>query len=135
MARRWCLAPRATGRTTCTCCGPAAAKPEQLTNDLFDDVQPVFLPGGQGMVFSSNRYLDSAGRARPATFHNVVNNYDLFVYHLDGRAQPVETLVSTISNESRPRAMSDDGDFVPGRRKRRARPVPLLAENQAAHGR
>ena len=83
-------------------------KPEQLTNDLFDDVQPVFLPGGQGLVFSSNRYLDSAGRARPATFQNVVNNYDLFVYHLDGRTIPVETLVSTISNETRPRAISDD---------------------------
>ncbi|GAA3978513.1 hypothetical protein [Hymenobacter antarcticus] len=83
-------------------------QPEQLTNDLFDDVQPVFLPGGQGLVFSSNRYLDSAGQARPATFQNVVNNYDLFTYHLDGRATPVETLVSTISNETRPRAISDD---------------------------
>ncbi|WP_201986200.1 PD40 domain-containing protein [Hymenobacter rubidus] len=83
-------------------------KVEQLTNDLFDDVDPVFLPGGQGLVFSSNRYLDSTGRARPATFQNVVNNYDLFQYHLDGRAIPVETLVSTISNETRPRAISDD---------------------------
>ena len=83
-------------------------QPEQLTNDLFDDVQPVFLPGGQGLVFSSNRYLDSLGRPRPATFQNVVNNYDLFVYHFDGRALPVETLVSTISNETRPRAISDD---------------------------
>ena len=83
-------------------------KVEQLTNDLFDDVQPVFLPGGQGLVFSSNRYLDSLGRARPATFQNVVNNYDLFTYHLDGRPVPVETLVSTISNETRPRALSDD---------------------------
>ncbi|WP_083321011.1 PD40 domain-containing protein [Hymenobacter glacialis] len=83
-------------------------KAEQLTSDLFDDVQPVFLPSGQGLVFSSNRYLDSTGRARPATFQNVVNNYDLFVYHLDGRAIPVETLVSTISNETRPRAISDD---------------------------
>ncbi|WP_310398021.1 hypothetical protein [Hymenobacter sp.] len=83
-------------------------KAEQLTNDLFDDVQPVFLPGGRALVFSSNRYLDSLGQARPATFQNVVNNYDLFQYHLDGRATPVETLVSTISNETRPRAISDD---------------------------
>ncbi|MGI4864003.1 MAG: hypothetical protein ACRYFZ_08765 [Janthinobacterium lividum] len=81
---------------------------ERLTNDLYDDQQAVFLPGGQGIVFSSNRYLDSAGRARPAAFPNVVNNYDLFLYHLDGRANPVETLVSTISNESRPRPISDD---------------------------
>ena len=81
---------------------------EQLTNDLFDDLQPVFLPDGQRLVFSSNRYLDSAGRARPATFTNVVNNYDLFLYHLDSRPIPVETMVSTISNETRPRAISDD---------------------------
>jgi hypothetical protein len=81
---------------------------EQLTNDLFDDVQPVFMPGGQQLVFSSNRYLDSAGRAHAATFPNVVNNYDLFLYHLDGRALPVETLVSTISNETRPRPISED---------------------------
>jgi WD40 repeat protein len=85
-----------------------SSRAEQLTNDLFDDVQPVFLPGGQGVVFSSNRYLDSTGRARPATFPNVVNNYDLFLCHLDGRPIPIETLVSTISNEVRPRAISDD---------------------------
>jgi hypothetical protein len=83
-------------------------QPVKLTDDLFDDQQAVFLPGGQAIVFSSNRYLDSTGRARPASFPNVVNNYDLFLYHLDGRAKPVETLVSTISNETRPRAISDD---------------------------
>ena len=86
----------------------AGGRVEQLTNDLFDDAQPVFLPGGQGIVFSSNRYLDSAGVTRPATYANVVNNYDLFVRYLDGRARPLEALVSTISNETRPRALSDD---------------------------
>jgi len=83
-------------------------QPERLTNDLFDDQQAVFMPGGQAIAFSSNRYLDSAGRARPATFTNVVNNYDLFLCHLDGRAIPIESLVSTISNETRPRPISDD---------------------------
>ena len=83
-------------------------RPEKLTDDLFDDQQAVFMPGGQAIVFSSNRYLDSTGRARLAAFPNVVNNYDLFLYHLDGRAKPVETLVSTISNETRPRPISDD---------------------------
>jgi len=83
-------------------------QPERLTNDLFDDQQAVFLPNGQEIAFSSNRYLDSTGRARPATFANVVNNYDLFLCHLDGRAVPIESLVSTISNETRPRVLSDD---------------------------
>ncbi|MBG8554268.1 PD40 domain-containing protein [Hymenobacter sp. BT594] len=80
--------------------------PERLTNDLFDDVQPAFLPGGQGIVFSSNRWLDTTGTVKN-NFANVVNNYDLFLYHLDGRVQPVEQLVSTISNESAPRPISD----------------------------
>ncbi|WP_324672950.1 hypothetical protein [Hymenobacter sp. GOD-10R] len=80
---------------------------EKLTDDVFDDVQPTFLPNGAGVVFSSNRWLDSAGTAK-GNFGSVVNNYDLFLYHLDGRAQPMESLVSTISNESRPRAISDD---------------------------
>jgi Tol biopolymer transport system component len=83
-------------------------QPERLTDDLFDDQQAVFMPGGQAIAFSSNRYLDSTGRARPATFPNVVNNYDLFLCHLDGRAVPIESLVSTISNETRPRPLSDD---------------------------
>lgn len=81
--------------------------PEKITNDVFDDVEPVFMPDGQSIVFSSNRWLDSAGTAR-GSFASVVNNYDLYRYHLDGRAQPVEVLVSTISNESRPRALSND---------------------------
>ena len=81
-------------------------RPEKLTNDVFDDVQPVFMPDGSGIVFSSNRWLDSVGTAK-GSFGAVVNNYDLFMYHLDGRTQPVEQLVSTISNESRPRAISN----------------------------
>ncbi|WP_354582207.1 hypothetical protein [Hymenobacter sp. UYP22] len=80
--------------------------PEKLTNDVFDDVEPSFLPGGGGIVFSSNRWLDSAGTAK-GSFGAVVNNYDLYLYHLDGRAQPVEVLANSISNEGRPRAISD----------------------------
>jgi WD40 repeat protein len=82
-------------------------QPERLTNDVFDDVQPVFLPDGQSLVFSSNRWLDSAGTAK-GSFKAVVNNYDLFRYRLDGTPQPIEQLVATISNESRPRVLSQD---------------------------
>ena len=81
-------------------------RPEKLTDDVFDDVQPVFTADGHSIVFSSNRWLDTAGLAK-GSFGAVVNNYDLFRYHLDGRAQPLESLVSTISNEGRPRVLSD----------------------------
>lgn len=82
-------------------------QPERLTNDVFDDVQPVFMPDGQSLIFSSNRWLDSAGTAK-GNFKGVVNNYDLFRYRLDGSAQPVEPLVATISNETRPRVLSQN---------------------------
>ncbi|RTQ45020.1 hypothetical protein EJV47_26950 [Hymenobacter gummosus] len=82
-------------------------QPERLTNDVFDDVQPVFMPDGQSLIFSSNRWLDSAGTAK-GNFKGVVNNYDLFRYRLDGAAQPVEQLVATISNETRPRVLSQN---------------------------
>lgn len=94
------------GRTDLYLLRAGSRTPERLTNDVFDDVEPVFLPGGSGIVFSSNRWLDSTGAAT-GDFASVVNNYDLFLYHLDGRAQPLETLISTISNEGRPRAISD----------------------------
>ncbi|RFP63581.1 hypothetical protein D0N36_18600 [Hymenobacter lapidiphilus] len=81
--------------------------PEKLTDDVFDDVEPVFMPDGQSLIFSSNRWLDSAGTAR-GSFASVVDNYDLYRYHLDGRPQPVEVLVGTISNETRPRPLSND---------------------------
>jgi len=81
-------------------------QPEKLTDDVFDDVEPMFMPDGQSIVFSSNRWIDTAGLAK-GSFGAVVNNYDLFLYHLDGRAQPLESLVSTISNEGRPRPISD----------------------------
>lgn len=84
-----------------------ARQPERLTNDVFDDVQPVFMPDGQSLIFSSNRWLDSAGTAK-GSFKGVVNNYDLFRYRLDGAAQPVEQLVATISNETRPRVLSQN---------------------------
>ncbi|UYZ57740.1 hypothetical protein [Hymenobacter latericus] len=80
-------------------------QPERLTNDVFDDVHPVFMPDGNSLVFSSNRWLDSAGTAK-GSFAAVVNNYDLFRYRLDGGAQPIEALVATISNETRPRVLS-----------------------------
>jgi WD40-like Beta Propeller Repeat len=82
-------------------------QPERLTNDVFDDVQPVFMPDGQSLIFSSNRWLDSAGTAK-GNFKGVVNNYDLFRYRLDGSPQPVEQLVATISNETRPRVLSQN---------------------------
>lgn len=85
--------------------GARAAEP--LTNDLYDDVNPVFLKGENAIVFASNRFAaDSLGTDR-GTFARVADNYDLFRRSLDpdGRA-PFRSLTRGISNETRPRAVA-----------------------------
>ena len=107
-------------------------KAEQLTNDLFDDVQPVFLPGGQGLVFSSNRYLDSAGPGPAGHVPErgeqlrLVRVPPRWPRHSGGNAGEHHFERNPAPRHFRRR------NSVPGRGKRRAGHVPLLAEHQAS---
>ncbi|NDK57100.1 hypothetical protein [Pontibacter fetidus] len=82
----------------------------QLTNDIYDDVSPVFLKGGKGIVFSSNRWVDSTGRVQQASFRDVVDNYDIFLLQQTAPVT-VTQLTSGIASELRPRATAD-GNFI-----------------------
>ncbi|GAB3198620.1 Tol biopolymer transport system component [Pontibacter aydingkolensis] len=82
---------------------------KQLTKDIYDDIHPVFLRGGQGVAFSSNRWVDTTGTAPDATFGSVVNNYDIFL--LDQQGVNLRQLTSSVASELRPRA-TDDGNLV-----------------------
>jgi hypothetical protein len=81
---------------------------KQLTKDIYDDIQPAFLRSG-GIVFSSNRWLDTTGSAEVATFASVVNNYDIFM--LDQQGVNLRQLTSSIASELKPRA-TEDGNIV-----------------------
>ncbi|HEY4649894.1 MAG TPA: hypothetical protein VIG72_00700, partial [Pontibacter sp.] len=82
----------------------------QLTNDIYDDIQPVFLKGSQNIVFSSNRWVDATGNVQAATFRDVVDNYDIFLLQPTAPVT-IKQLTSDIASELRPRATAD-GNFV-----------------------
>ncbi|WP_114782740.1 hypothetical protein [Botryobacter ruber] len=84
---------------------------QQLTNDIFDDVNPVFLKGTEQIAFSSNRWADTAVAVAQPGFTDVVNNYDIFLLQRAGRDVEVRQLTSSIASEVLPRATAD-GNLV-----------------------
>ncbi|MBF8963459.1 hypothetical protein I0P70_09390 [Pontibacter sp. FD36] len=83
---------------------------QQLTNDIYDDIQPVFLKGGSNQIaFSSNRFIDTTGQTATGSFAGVVNNYDIFLMSRDGGN--ARQITFSIASELRPRA-TDDGNLV-----------------------
>ncbi|PSR57292.1 hypothetical protein AHMF7605_13105 [Adhaeribacter arboris] len=85
-------------------------KAEQITNDLYDDRNVVFMKGNQGLLFSSNRFLDSTGSVIPQ-FEKIVNNFDIYYYDLNKQGFAFKQLTRSISNESNPRPL-DEQSFL-----------------------
>ena len=81
---------------------------KQLTRDIYDDIQPVFLRDGKGIAFSSNRWVDTTGVTPDANFNSVVNNFDIFLIDLQGTA--LRQLTSSVASELKPRAL-ENGDL------------------------
>ncbi|MCC9166659.1 hypothetical protein [Pontibacter harenae] len=84
---------------------------DQLTNDIFDDIQPVFVKGSDAIAFSSNRWVDTTGTPPAPTFTGVVNNYDIFLVTKAGAIADFQQLTTSIASELRPRA-TDDGNLI-----------------------
>ncbi|CAN5886016.1 hypothetical protein BH24BAC1_BH24BAC1_02600 [soil metagenome] len=83
---------------------------DQLTNDLFDDKDPVFLSGSKSIAFSSNRVIDTLGTDQ-GSFARAVNNYDIFVYNPEATGYKFSQITTSISNEVHPRPTAD-GNLV-----------------------
>ncbi|MBC3541722.1 hypothetical protein ACFSC6_10285 [Rufibacter sediminis] len=80
----------------------------QLTDDVFDDLQPSFLPGTSNrIVFSSNRYADSLQSSR-GKFSSVTNNYDIYLFDPNNAQSRFWQLTYTPSNEVMPIGLSED---------------------------
>jgi len=54
----------------------------RVTHDIYDDLDPVFVPGTAAIVFSSNRLNDSI-RVKNIPIESIDQNFNLFVYDLD----------------------------------------------------
>jgi len=74
---------------------------EQITNDIFDDLNPKFANGDKKIVFSSNRTNDTLETRVPIQPLN--NNKDIFVYDFMRRSRVLERITNTPDvNESSP---------------------------------
>lgn len=80
----------------------------RLTNDLFDDLDPSFVPGTNSVVFSSNRVTDTIN-TRGQSFQKIPTvNYNLFLFNLDTTKNVVYRLTNTLSKDYHPVAVNEN---------------------------
>ena len=84
---------------------------KRLTNDLFDDFDPSFIPNSNRVVFSSNRTVDTLRSVTKAEFQQLSNNYNLFIYDLDSTNLKLTRVTNTVSKDIMPIAL-DENNFL-----------------------
>ena len=82
----------------------------RLTNDLYDDLDPSFVPGSNRIVFSSNRTSDTLRTTTTPDFTELGNTYNLFVFDLDTTKNLLKRITNTLSKDYSPLAL-DDNNF------------------------
>jgi Tol biopolymer transport system component len=83
---------------------------KRLTNDLYDDLDPTFIPNSNRIVFSSNRTTDTLRANAKPEFGKLTNNYNLFVFDLDSSSLLLKRVTNTLSKDTGPIA-SDENTF------------------------
>ena len=74
---------------------------KRITDDLYDDIDPVFIPGTSTIIFSSNRVNDSIDVAK-IQLEDVPDRYNLFLYNLDTTTTKFSRLTNTYSVDTKP---------------------------------
>jgi len=75
----------------------------QITNDLFDDLDPHFLNESSQIIFSSNRVNDTLGVKQPHSRSNLTGKCDLFAYDYKGKNNVLRRITNTnLSHEFAP---------------------------------
>ena len=73
----------------------------RITRDVYDDLDPVFVPGTAAIVFSSNRVNDSI-KVSDVPFESLDRNFNLFIYDLDTTTNTFYRLTNTFSEDRKP---------------------------------
>ncbi|MEJ7645137.1 MAG: translocation protein TolB [Chryseolinea sp.] len=84
--------------------------PRRLTNDIYDDVDPTFIPNTNRIVFSSNRATDTLRANLKLQFEQLTNTYNLFIYDLDSTKFLLKRITNTLSKDQAPKAL-DENNF------------------------
>ncbi len=82
----------------------------RLTNDLYDDLDPRFIPNSNTIVFSSNRTTDTVSTKVPG-YPQVPINLNLYLYNLDSTTNSVSRLTNTLSRDYQPTALDNNNIF------------------------
>lgn len=81
----------------------ASGSHEQLTDDVFDDLQPRFVDDGKMIIFSSNRVSDTLPPPSAGIPDVIPVNYDLFAYNYAEKGPVLRRVTSTrFANERYP---------------------------------
>ncbi|MCU0420615.1 MAG: translocation protein TolB [Cyclobacteriaceae bacterium] len=82
----------------------------RLTNDVYDDLDPAFIPNTNTLIFSSNRVTDTLSNKTEA-YQKLPASYNLFAYDLDTTRTRVKRLTNTLSRDYNPRPMDAQNIF------------------------
>ncbi|MFZ9044660.1 MAG: translocation protein TolB [Cyclobacteriaceae bacterium] len=77
----------------------------RITDDIYDDEDPIFVPGTASIIFSSNRPADTLN-ITDVEIEELDNNFNLYLYDLDTTANTYYRITNTLSRDVRPAAQS-----------------------------
>lgn len=87
---------------------PASGKMEPITKDVYDDLNPRFIPNTNKIIFSSNRVDDTIRFESKASTAQFNYAHDLFIYDLDSKSKNLLQLTNTKHiNERNPQAIDN----------------------------
>lgn len=84
---------------------------KRLTNDLYDDLDPTFIPNSNRIVFSSNRTHDTLRANVKPQFERLTDQYNLFVYDLDSTKFLLTRVTNTLGKDFAPTALDEDNFY------------------------
>jgi hypothetical protein len=68
---------------------------QQITNDIFDDLNPRFIQNSQQIIFSSNRPDDTLRIAKNIEIKSYSSTKDLFIYNLNIKSNSLRRVTNT----------------------------------------
>ena len=81
----------------------AASAADQITEDIYNDLNPVFINNSTQIVFSSNRPGDSLSKNPDLSKPGLERNHDLFLYDLKKKDKKLRRITDTpLANEIQP---------------------------------
>lgn len=99
------------GRSDLFLLSPKRDRVRRLTNDIYDDLDPSFIPSTNSIVFSSNRTNDTLRANTKTEFEKLGNNYNLFIFNLDTTNLTLKRVTNTLSKDVAPLAYDENNIY------------------------